>query len=302
MTEVSRCATWLCLSIALGAAVCWSVKSERVVRASAGVDPFLDTDGDLLPDSLEWVAFSDPTKPDTDTDTRDDFLEVVQHTAPFAPTLARPFDNEMRLLLSSGSGGAVVDGDSGIWLHCLFRFATGAPTVDWFLPSIHTNGAAVPIGQLFGRTPFRLASRPAAGGGSYAVLTLLLASAREFEALLPCTVSARASVGGRLFATGSYVLNVGGFTTALMPTGLDASRSFLLQSLTSGSSSNSFFSRNKICEMELAVIGSTGGGHICEVERAGCEPANGLRCNVSCDQAAGAMIFVPDGLGTISGG
>lgn len=299
---VSRRAAWVTLGLALGATAWVSSPSRQIARAASGTDPFLDTDGDLLPDSLEWVAFSDPTKPDTDFDSGDDFLEVVQHTAPYATTAARPFDNEMRILLSQVSGASDTD-NSEIWLHCLFRFAGGTPSVDWFMPFIHTTGAAVPIGDLFGRTPFRLSFKPAPGGGTYAVLTMLLAREREFAPLLPCTVSARASVGGRLFSTGTYVLRLGGGIAALMPAGLDGARkTFMLQSLSPESSSSSFFRRNKICEMELAVIGSTSGGHICEVDRASCEPANGLRCNVSCDQAAGSMVFVPDGLGTITGG
>jgi hypothetical protein len=301
MMAVSRRATWLTLGIALGGTAWVSLPTPPVVRAAWGVDPFLDSDGDLVPDSLEWVVFSDPTRVDTDLDTQDDFLEVLQHTAPFARTAPRPFDNEMRVLLSSVQG--LADGDGDIWLHCLFRFATGVPVVEWFVPYIHTNSAAVPIGQIFGRTPFRLTTRSAAGGGSYAILTMLLARESEFRHLLPCTVSARASIGGRVFSTGTYVLSVGGGTTALMPAGFDTGgQTFMLQTLSAETSSNSFFTRNKICEMDLTVIGSTQGGHICEVSRAACEPANGLRCNVSCDQAAGAMVFVPDGLTTITGG
>lgn len=299
---VSRRATWVTLGLALGATAWVSSPRHQIVRAASGADPFLDTDADLLPDALEWVAFADPTKPDTDFDSGDDFLEVVQHTAPYARTAARPFDNEMRILLSQVSGASDVD-DSEIWLNCLFRFAGGTPTVDWFVPYIHTTGGAVPIGELFGRTPFRLSFKPVPGGGTYALLTMFLAREREFASLLPCTVSARASVGGRAFSTGTYVFGVDGAIAALMPAGLDGLRkTFMLQTLSSESSSTSFFRRNKICEMELAVIGSTSGGHICEVDRASCEPANGLRCNVSCDQAAGAMVFVPDGLGTITGG
>ncbi len=292
---------WVTLSFACAAMTWASVRNENVVRAASGADPFRDTDGDLVPDMLEWVVFSDPTRADSDGDGQDDFLEITQHTAPFAFTAAKPFDHEMRLLVSEFNGAE--DGQGEIWLHCLFRFASGMPSIDWFLPQIHTTGVSVPIGELFGQTPFRITMLPANGGGSYAVLTMLLARTSEFAHLLPCTVSARASVGGRVFVTGSYVMSVGGSATALMPAGLDSiSDRFMLQTLSDSSSSSSFFRRNKVCEMELAVIGSTPGGHICEVNRAACEPANGLKCNVSCDQSAGAMIFVPDGLTTITGG
>jgi hypothetical protein len=57
-----------------------------------------------------------------------------------------------------------------------------------------------------------------------------------------------------------------------------------------------------VCEMGLSPVGSAPGGNLCEIEWADCRAAPGLRCSTSCSQKAGGVMFIPDGLATVTGG
>src|SRR5688572_2684876 len=65
------------------------------------VDPFLDTDDDFLPDSVEWTVVTSPQRGDTDFDGISDFVEVVQHGNPRGPNGLVAQDHEMRLAITS---------------------------------------------------------------------------------------------------------------------------------------------------------------------------------------------------------
>ena len=135
--------TALVIGIAAGAlgVLARTGTSEGLRLQAASDDPYLDSDGDLLPDQLEWVTLSSPSSADSDGDGRDDFLEVVQHTATYQGTSTQPVDNEMRVLLSTATSGRSRD----IWMHCLFRFASGRLDLDWFAPYITNGQVAVPM-------------------------------------------------------------------------------------------------------------------------------------------------------------
>lgn len=282
----------------------WAAQREplQVRGDDGGGSPFLDTDGDLLPDHLEWVCFSDPASVDSDNDGVSDFLEVVRYTSPVDPSPQQPLDHEMRILVSQVERKQ--DSEARVWLHCLFRLANHTlADLTWFEPYIDTKGVRTPIGELFGRTPFRVVAADVPGEGTMLIVTLQLASGAEFARVLPCTVGARAVVGGRFFAGGTYVESVGvtAAAAALMPRARFAADTFLFQTLTPQDDTSPFFRGNKICEMELAVTGGSPGGRLCEVVDADCEPANGLRCVSTCSTLRGSMIFVPDGLGSLTG-
>lgn len=72
-------------------------------RATAVIDPFLDSDGDGLPDWYELLIGTDPYNPDTDGDGLTDFEEVfVYHTNPFsADTDGDGFSDGIEILLGS---------------------------------------------------------------------------------------------------------------------------------------------------------------------------------------------------------
>lgn len=273
-----------------------------VLHAMA-VDPFQDSDGDLLPDSLEWVALGDPRSADSDRDGRDDFIEAVQCTSMRSATPALPLDNEMRVMLSSLADG--VTGERYVWVHCLFRFASGRVDLDWFMPFIAmSNGLAVPITDMVGRTPMRLNVRSSPSEGAYAIVTLRLARERDFIHTLPCTVNARASVTGRFLTSSIYAYNSHGTLSTLVPLGKDAARGFLLSQTLAphDGTSNPFFSGNRVCVQTLCITGQVPGGFVCEVDTSTCEPANGLRCASDCSRMVGETLIAPDGLGAITGG
>ena len=295
--------TALVIGIAAGAlgVLARTGTSEGLRLQAASDDPYLDSDGDLLPDQLEWVTLSSPSSADSDGDGRDDFLEVVQHTATYQGTSTQPVDNEMRVLLSTATSGRSRD----IWMHCLFRFASGRLDLDWFAPYITNGQVAVPMLSIIGRTPMNLVVRTVPNQGLYASLSLRLTTEAEFRRYLPCTVTALASIGGRRISTGMYAFDSGTEISTLLPRGVDINRrSFLVQSLRSldVNSQSQFFRGNKVCELGLSVLASTPGGSLCEVQSAACEPANGLRCSTSCSSAVGSEIFVPAGLAATTGG
>lgn len=274
----------------------------NVLRAQA-YDPFQDSDGDMLPDTLEWVTMSDPASNDTDHDGRDDFLEAVQSTSMNAATPALPIDQEMRVLLSCLPDK--VTNENYVWMHCLFRFASGNLDLDWFMPFLATNtGVAVPISELFGRTPMRITVRQHPGEGAYAVATLRLARERDLMRTLPCTINARASISGRYITSSMYVFDSHGVLSGLVPLGKDAARGVLLvQSLVPhDGSGNTFFSGNRICAQTLVITGQVPGGYLCEIDSSSCQPANGLRCASDCPAMVGRVLLAPDGPGAITGG
>ncbi|MEZ5966492.1 MAG: hypothetical protein R3F56_21835 [Planctomycetota bacterium] len=279
-----------------------SNRNTDVLHAMA-FDPFQDSDGDLLPDALEWVTLSSPTSADSDHDGRDDFLEAVQYTSMNAATPPLPIDQEMRVVLSSLPDPGT--GERYIWLHCLFRFASGQMDLQWFMPFLSTNeGVQVPISSLFGSSPMNIRVRPHPTEGAYAIATLRLARARDFAPMLPCMVNARASMSGRFLSSSIYVFQSSGEISTLVPAGKDTARGVLLgQSLAPhDGTSNSFFAGNRVCAQTLIITGQVPGGYLCEVDTSQCQPANGLRCNTDCPTLVGRIMIAPDGPGAITGG
>lgn len=271
-------------------------------RLAAGSDdPYRDTDGDLLPDCLEWLTLSSPARQDSDGDARDDFLEVVQHTAPYAATGARALDHEMRVVVNSVGSGPAAE----VWMHCLFRFVGTGWDVNNFNLFVSAGRAAMPLAGLVGRTPMDVSARQAGREGTFVRVSLRIASETELRPLLPCTLSAVAVLGGRQINTGMFVFDSGSELCALVPRGVDIDRrAYFVQSLRPGAEERDsrFFRNNKVCEWGLSVIASTPGGSLCEVNRAECEPANGLRCGTRCTAAIGSEIFIPAGLAATTGG
>lgn len=266
------------------------------------VNPFQDSDGDLLPDNLEWVSLSDPASGDSDGDGRDDFIEAVQSTSMHLATPGQPLDQEMRVLLSSNEDRPT--GERFVWMHCLFRFASGRMDLDWFFPFIAINGVSVPIADIFGRTPMDLRVRAHPTEGMYAIVSLRLARERDFARSLPCTVNARAAISGRFLSSSIYAYDSFGTVTTLMPLGKDGLRGALVaQSLPPhNGSSNTFFSGNRVCVQTLTLTGHVPGGYLCEVETSACQTANALRCASDCAGKVGNTLIAPDGLGAITGG
>ena len=261
--------------------------------------PLTDTDGDLLPDTLEWLTLSNPLLKDTDGNGVDDFVEAVQHITPFT-TGTKPLEDEVRVLLSA----TPVQGGTGaeVYVHMLFRFVGNRiGNVQQMTPYIALDSCGkIPAPDLItgGPVTVRAATHPTAG-------TLVIASVRlcrqsELLYILPCTVGAQIVIDGKLHSSGTYVGVDHNTPVVLLPV---IPGVFINQPLNpEDNQSNPFWNTNSVCAMKFGVVGSGMGGSICEVECADCEVANGLRCAPLCRQSVGKLIFVPDGLATITGG
>ena len=260
-----------------------------------------DHDGDLLPDSLEWVTMSDPRNVNTFGDERGDFLRTVQHIPPLAND-PRPEQDEMRVLVSNvGTGSSAT-----VWLHMLFRFVGNrVGTVQAMVPFIgvgtHQNSVKIPVRNLIGAGPLQVRSSYDVKRGTLIIVSAQIAMQSDLAYVLPCTVGAEIVIDNKRFLSGTYVTHVDSKQVAVMP--IDRADRFAYQPVNSDEQgSNPFWNTNSVCLMKLMVVGSGIGGQICEVTDADCEIANGLRCAPICRNSRGKIIFVPDGLGTITGG
>jgi hypothetical protein len=260
-------------------------------------DPFFDGDGDQLPDALEWVTMTDPLRSDTDGNSVDDFLEVVQHRLPLDPWRQKPVDHEMRVLLF---GTTDPFGRADIWLTMMFRFASnGLSRLQSLQPFVDLRGLRMPLDQVFSSTPMVLNAKVTANEGTYVFYCARLCARSELESILPATIGVTAFVDGRRLVSGSYILSVDSTPTALLPVG--AGR-FAFQPIDmSDAFNNQFWKQNKVCVLALDVLGTSGGGHLCEVRSAECAVANRLVCATNCTTCVGLLIFVPDGLTIITG-
>lgn len=287
----------LCLAASVVTLVAWGGDGKPEVRAE-GYEPFIDTDGDLLPDALEWVALTNPHEVDTNFNGADDFLEVVEHRLPLSVNVPRPVDHAMRALVY---GSTTPEGPREMYLALLLRFVgANIGAVQVLEPFIEVQEKLVPLTQLIGSTRSHLSTKLDGKGGLYVMFAMRLSSVYELRSLLPCTIGVRAVVDGRRYLTGSYLLESDLAETALVPVGAG---NFALQPANAQDSfANPFWKRNKVCIMTLDVIGSSGNGNLCEVRTADCTVANGLVCGSTCTSAVGLMIFVPEGLSTITGG
>jgi hypothetical protein len=277
-----------------------SALRPSMVRAS-GIEPLYDADGDSLPDSLEWVLMSDPLAMDSDSDGRDDFLEVVQHTSVTRQTMVQPVDHEMRVAVSCAPD--LVTGEPHVWMHCMFRFASTTADVNWFMPFLSTGKENVPLTRMIGSTPMGWVVRPDSGQGVYGIFSMRLATAREFARSLPCSVNVRAAIGGRYICSSSYVFPTNGQICTLVPHGRDVQNTRLtVQTLMAhDGTSNTFFTGNRQCEQTMVLTGMSPVGPVYEIVNSECEVSEGMRCGSECPTQQGSSIVAPDGLGALTG-
>lgn len=284
---------------AVVSALCVGSGSHGVQKLAAEeADPLADTDGDLLPDSLEWVTLTDPGCADTDRDGVDDFLQTVQHRGP-GSTVPRPVQDEVRVLVSSAKNGQETD----FYVHMLFRFVGNRiGNVQQMTPFITvgtTNPVSVPIMALIGSGRLVVRSNYTPATGTYIAISARIARSGEIAALLPATIGASATIDGRDYTSGSYVAIADNQLVAFVP----VEGSFLAQPINGGEGANNpYWNSNSVCMLKMNVVGSGLAGSLCEVNAAECEVANGLRCAPSCRGSVGKLVFVPDGLGTLTGG
>lgn len=276
--------------------------SPRAVLRADQKGPLHDTDGDLLPDNLEWITLTSPNSVDSDADQRDDFLEAVLYEPPVWNANGPAPDGDGHSVRVIVNTVRLADNRDHVYLNLLFRVATKDPrqiqVVETFL---ETNGITVPIGNLIGATGMGVAARPNPGGGFLAIVAARLALLEEIRALLPCTVGARVLIGNSDFKTGTMLELVGEVPVAVAPV---TQNQFVFQSLVPPENlNNSMWVPNQVCLFQLVQIATTPESVLYEVTGAKCQPAFVLCCDsAGCARKEGGLVRMPNGLRVLRGG
>jgi hypothetical protein len=235
--------------------------------------------------------------PDTDGDTCPDFVEVVQRGSPRHPGVSRPVDHEMRAVVTAPPPGHPGE---PTWLHLLFRFV-GDPSLltsfeTWLeLPAL--PGLHIPLNVL-GFNGVEFAQRQTQTEGLWVRLSVPMVSEQVLRMVLPCSIQSAATIGGRSIRTGVQLFDLDGVTTTITPFG---DGRFAMQSIGAIFAPPSCTS-NKVCLMQLEVVGTGPAGLVLQVVDADCEDCNELECGPACRDCRGWLIDVPGGMGSLTGG
>lgn len=268
-----------------------------------------DADGDLVPDDLEWATLGDPARRDTDGDGLDDFTALVTYQYPSPldpqgspgegsyapPTPTLPNEHTMRVLASLRQDA---NGASAVWVHLAFRFVGATiPPIQALDVWLNYGQLSWTLRDLLGKTgaEFQIEVRQ---DGVYLLFSSRIALEQDFVAFTPSTIGATIALDGRLLTSGVLLTAHAGKLAAFTPIGADTG---VLVPLDTAVVDDPFWSSDRVCFMSLSVIASTGNGSLCEVTRAQCRRSENLRCPPTCLSAAGQVLFVPDGIATLTG-
>lgn len=280
-------------------AVDHGLRHEDPELAADGSAFLQDSDGDFLPDLLEWPVLGNSTRVDTDGDGSEDFVEAVQSGLPWKADPPAPADHEMRIVITSHVDAA---GVSQIWMHTLLRLMGRESVVQTYRPWVQFEmvpGLRLPL-DLSGWGEMQIDKRDAGAQGLWYRISFHLASAEAIRPFLPLTIAANATLDGREVHSGAHLFpSMSGIGTLVPADGGFVSQ--VLDSPPEGMGGSSGIS-NKYCLMELTDMGGGAGGRVYEVDSAECEVANDLECSLECPDRAGTVFIIPDGVGIITGG
>lgn len=284
-------------TLALAASFAWLVPtSESAVLAADETETTDDADRDFLPDVIEWAVLTNAHHPDSDGDGCPDFVEVVQRGNPRMVGLPRPTDHEMRLVVTSTPAGMGCD----VHLHLLFRFmgeVSLLSSLDPYLQIDRYPGLRIPLGSLAsGQVSF--AQRLVPNEGLWVRVSIPFASEALIRTLLPCTIGAYGTIGGRQIATDVPLFDLGGVAATMVPFGPDL---FAVQSINPAAVFLGGGS-NRVCVLRLSEIGSGPGGRAYRVTQADCDDCNDLECGPMCPETTGWVFVLPSGVEAITGG
>lgn len=288
--------------------VAWMMPSKSVA-AGSGSGPFnaatLDSDGDFLPDAVEWVVLTNANNSDTDGDTICDFVEVVEAGRPRHESSPLPPDQHMRLVIT---GPTPASTDPRTWMHIFIRVMTaemgqggGASAIqsfDSWLEGPAWPGFQVPLNGFAGPdTVYQ--ERVTADDGVWVQMSIPLVSESVLAAVLPCTIWAETTVDGKTLKSGMNLINTQHGIASLVP--FSPGR-YVFQTLTTSNLPLPLVAGpNQVCVLELQEQTSGSAGTTYQVVDADCEDANELECSQNCQSSIGWVVTIPGGTDLIGG-
>jgi len=288
--------------------VAWMVPSKSVA-AGGGSGPVnaatLDTDGDFLPDAVEWVVLTNANNVDTDGDTICDFVEVVEAGQPRHESSPLPPDQHMRLVIT---GPTPASTDPRTWMHVFMRVMTaemaqggGASAIQSFaswLEGPTWPGLRFPLNGFAGPdTVYK--ERITANDGVWVQMSIPLVSESVLAAVLPCTIWAETVVDGQTLKSGMNLINTPQGIASLVPYTTDR---YVFQTLTNSTLPVPLVAGpNQVCVLELQEQTSGTAGTTYQVVDADCEDANELECSQNCQLSIGWVVTIPGGTDLIGG-
>jgi hypothetical protein len=286
----------------LGLSVLASTRGDLTTPVALHADPvhpLLDSDGDLLPDILEWSSLTSPFQRDSDGDGSDDFFDVVSNRVrPLANVdgerggASAPGPHSARVLVSTTRG---VDRPA-VLMNLMFRFgAQQSPNLQLLRPFLDVRGMQVPIETIILSSTIQVAMRNQQAIGWYLLVTARICSLDELRPLMPCTLGALVVIDNVPVMTGSAVIDVGGIPAAIMPANNDH---FALHAIQPPQDvRNPFWSDNKACVFELVQVGATQNSVLCEIMNPDCVGAASLCCDPGgCRSKQGGVVSLPGGI------
>jgi hypothetical protein len=264
---------------------------------SAGpAKPTTDTDGDNLPDMIEYVAQSDPYRADSDNDGRRDFVEVAEFTSPMTPDAARTTPDAFRLLMNTTEES---NGQRLIWLHVLLRIRSGLLSdfkgLTLFLDH---RGERISLDPIVAYTLSDVGLQADPVHGTLIRVSLRIPLLPPLETMSPVTFGGYCKIRNTVHASGSVLFSIYGDLFTLVPLG----GTLFMHAANPVQSTSPFWGNNKACTLTMQVQGTGKGWVLCEVDKASCEVSQTMQCVPDCAALKGHTVFIPDGLGLILGG
>lgn len=273
--------------------------AKSLAATGDGSGAMQDTDGDFLPDVVEWVVLTNAQNADTDGDLTPDFVEVVEAGSPRHESMPLPPDQQMRLIITGPAPGSA---DPRTWMHIFHRVMTSATGPGAGLSSIQScniwlegplwPGIQFPLNS-FASGEFVYRERMTPNDGVWVHVAVPLVSQALLTAVLPCTIWAETSIAGQALKSGQKLINAGGNIATLVPY---TPGRFVLQTVSPSPTSPFVSETNRVCvlDMEEQSVGPAGTTY--QVVDADCEDANELECSTSCQASIGWTITIPGGM------